>query len=328
MVLQEVRAGLETVRPGRKLFVRQVCLRQRADDDSDSTSGAAAAAALRIVFVHGTCATERQFQLLLDAMDRQICARNAGTEKDLSTLTSIHCLLYDLVGCGQSPPFIDIPGNQWDAYATEESMADMLALLEKYCVGDDKKLPTILLGHSYGPNLFLRLLEKHTRLPTLIDLQGIILMSTAVRCPHLTQPDGGHVIMRLPIVVLNCLKSFLTEAFIRMAVHPSHGELQQAVRQDSNSNSMQVAKAYHRHMIWAPTSVLQTTFMKQAPVLIVHGVDDGIISVQCAHYLANQLPQSQFVSVDHASHLIMMEEPERAASSVLEFLERIMTDMN
>ena len=65
MVLQEVQAGLETVRPGRKLFIRQVRLGQPA-------AAGTSAAAVRIVFMHGTCATEQQFQLLLEAMDRQL----------------------------------------------------------------------------------------------------------------------------------------------------------------------------------------------------------------------------------------------------------------
>ena len=291
MVFSEEFADEMEVRPGRRLFVRKVLI-----GSTESTKPAA----LHLICAHGTCATEKQYQLLLEAID------------PLVKFGKISCLLFDNIGCGQSPSLKD-----WKTYENNEIRADLEAVILNHA---DPSLPTVLIGHSYAPSIFLPLLKEKPKL--IPKLAACILMSTSVRQEHLTQRDGGHPIMRLPVAVLSCLQTQLTEAFLHIALHPDHVELKQAVRDDSNRNDMAVAKAYHRQMEWAKAEDLEGIL--HVPTLIIHGADDGVIPVACGQHLQNTLPKSELIVIDRARHLVMVEQPDQTAKEVYAFLEKLL----
>ena len=291
MVLTENFAGEVEVRPGRRLFVRKVTI------GSTISTGPAQ---LQLICVHGTCATEKQYQLFLESIDKLL-----QTKK-------ISCLLFDNVGCGQSPSL-----EEWDAYCNREIRADLEAIIENHA---DPTLPTVLIGHSYAPSIFLPLLQER---PELVPkLSGCILLCTAVRSEHLPHSDGGHYVMRLPVAILRCFQKQLTEGFLHLAVHPDHVALKDAVRSNSNANDIRVAKAYHRQMIWASEEHLAG--IAHVPTLILHGADDGVIPVECGQHLQNKLPRSKLVVLDRSSHLVMIEQPDQAAQEAVTFLERLL----
>jgi pimeloyl-ACP methyl ester carboxylesterase len=128
--------------------------------------------------------------------------------------------------------------------------------------------------------------------------------------------------MKLPVFVLNCLQRVLTESFLNLAVHPHNGWLADRLRQESNSNDMRVAKAYHTQMEWRPALSLLAHLPK---VLIVHGADDRIIPIECGQHLHNIIPSSELLVVDSASHLVHMEQAPRVATAILSFLSRTAT---
>lgn len=216
-MLTEDSAKVVEVRPGRRLFIRKVLIGSTKSVEP----------ALQLICVHGTCATERQYQPLLESLDRRF-----EHEK-------VVCLLFDCIGCGQSPSL-----KEWDAYSNSEVRADLEAVIQNH---SNPTLPTILMGHSYAPSIFLPLLTERPNL--LPHWLGCILTSTAVRSDHLHQRDGGHLVMSLPVVLLRCLQKPLTEGFLQMAVHPDHVKLKDVIRTESNSNDMAVAQAYHRQMV-------------------------------------------------------------------------------
>jgi pimeloyl-ACP methyl ester carboxylesterase len=328
MVLTEEFAQVVPVRPGRRLFVRKITIGQQQQqqqrrpllllsppdaktvETAPPPAAALAAATWQLVCLHGTCASERQFQPLLKSMDTIL------SEQKQQTLVS--CLLFDNVGCGQSP---SLPN--WNAYENSEISADLQAVVEQYC---DPTLPIVCMGHSYAPSILL---------PSILDrpdlfgqLSGCILLSTAVRSPHLPMPDGGHAIMKLPVILLKCFQRQLTESFLQMAVHKNHVSLRDALRVDCNRNDMRVAQAYHGHHCWARVEQLQQALVAQhavvVPTLVVHGADDGVIPVQCGQHLARQLlPHSTFVVMEEASHMVMLEQPEQTARHVMAFLQKL-----
>ena len=291
MVFTEVFAKEVEIRPGRRLFVRKVSI----------GSANSIHPTLQLICVHGTCGTERQYHLFLESLDRLL-----GHKQQLC------CLLFDSIGCGQSPSL-----KEWDAFGNLEVRADLEAIIQNH---SNQTLPTVLVGHSYAPSIFLPLLVEKPKL--ISNLSGCILICTAVRNEHLQHCDGGHPIMKLPVFMLRCLQKQLTEGFVQIAVHPDHVVLKDAVRSDSNANDIAVAKAYHRQIEFATEEHLNA--IAHVPTLILHGADDGVIPVQCGQHLKNSLPKSELVVIDRASHLVMLEKPDHVAEEVFTFIKKLL----
>ena len=58
----------------------------------------------------------------------------------------------------------------------------------------------------------------------------------------------------------------------------------------------------------------------EAPTLIMHGTDDRVLPVGNAQLLADAIPGARLELFEGAGHLLYLEEPERAARLVREFL--------
>ena len=346
-------ASVVEVRKGRYIYLRKVVL------DVDGTFTATnqqQSTVLQMIFVHGICGTEQQFQLLLQSIHDQLLLKVVPSSSPETIPLTISCWLYDQIGCGQSPML-----HSHDDYSYKETQADLEALLsaEQNAMNafpaPSSTQRTIVVGHSYGPSVFVPLLSESNLLPNLI---GFVLINTSVRCQHLPIADGGHVIMRLPLLILQCLQKQLTEAFIGMAIHPKHTELQHVVRTASQKNNMSVAKAYHRHSKWMTMSQLQQTAGRnahqpphQVPILIIHGTSDGVTPIECGQYMYNQLLRADrshhsaddddddvnndvrattsspvtFVMIDEASHMTMIEQPQETARAIVSFIASLMS---
>lgn len=290
--MREERSFTETVRPGRCIFVREVDIR----GDLALTK---AKADFQVLFQHGLCATEQQFDRLLVALEKTV----QGTHSFLK------CVLYDVVGCGRSA--------RADSYTNTELVTDLSALMDRH-LGNDVDIPTVWVAHSYGSTLLLHLPSKHPR------PRGVVWLSTAIRNPALPHADGGHFIMRLPVFLLNCLQRFLTNEFIRMAVHPSHPDVQELIRHGSLQNDMGTAQQLHANTQWATVEDLQSSPIQHVPALVLHGVQDRIIPVECAQHLANHLSNSKLVLLEDTSHMVMLERPTDVAKEIMLFLNSLL----
>ena len=371
MTFKEEFGSIVEIRSGRQIYLRKVVLTNRPEDDTDgattkTTIQNTERPNLQMIFVHGICGTELQFQSVLQSMHDQLLPVATGVSFTIS------CWLYDQVGCGQSPIL-----SNYNDYRYEETQADLKALLmaEQNPIHDfptpSSSLPTIVVGHSYGPSVFVPLLLSDLNL--LPNLIGVVLISTSVRCSHLPLADGGHVIMRLPTFVLQCLQSQLTEAFIRIAVHPKHTELHDIIRTASQQNNMFVAQSYHRSAKWMTMSQLHQTIDRSShetpiaitapnvpqsppqqalPTLIIHGTDDGVTPIECGQYMYNELlsfgrsspdndettttpflptppsPPVTFVAIDVASHMVMIEQPHETALAIVNFIQSLPIPFN
>ena len=304
--MKEIRAGVETVRPGRDLFVREWILGVDEGDPMTDKS-----VDLQIMIVHGSCATERQFHLLLLSLEAKVQA--------IPQKIVLRCLLFDAVGCGASP----IP-TEYEAYSPDSMMQDIKAIVETFL---DEKIPLLWMGHSYGPSLILRLLASGALAN--YTTAGLILLGTAVRpVPDDGSkffPNGGLLIFRLPVWILQCLQHFMTVQFTKMAIHPKHTWLRNACLADSNANSCFMIRSFYRQTVWATTDdLLQvlSTHASALPVLIIHGVDDGVIRIKYGQELANTIDNATFCPIDESSHLVMMEQADKVATAILDFLKQ------
>ena len=300
MVLKEEIGELRAVRPGRTLFVRKVVLGSPSSNP-----------ALNMLAVHGTCATQTQYTPVLEALDGPLDKANL----------SVAVWLYDNVGCGLTP---ELP--EWDAYSNENFALDLRAILVDMVLKDDKdRRPCVLMGHSYAPTILLEMLNQSPSIDH-FQLSGFIFVGSAVRSLTKDQKDtlmsdGGHPIMRLPVFILNCLQPILSKSFLDMALCPDcDPALREKCNQENQSGSMWFAKATHRHHKWATTNDILV--LEKVPILILHGAEDAVISPQSSQVISAALPQSELVFVEKASHLVMLEQPEKMAAEIFDFLKR------
>lgn len=292
MVLHEIGADLEEIRPGRILFVRRIFI---GDPDQD--------AAYTLVFVHGICGSEIQFQSLMEHMDLSLSRVHV----------KLSCLLFDSVGCGRSPI-----KKEWNSYQKSEVSLDLQEIMRKHL---NKSIPVILIGHSFGPSIFLSMISNDKSATN--NLAGCIFLGSSLRFQENPQKDYGHPIMVMPLPFLKWMQNSLTKAFVEMAVHRDHRDLKKLINQESNKNNMFIAKAYHRQTIWATEEEL--TSVQKLPALVVHGSTDGVIPLECAKKLAALLPHSELVVVDNASHLVMIEKAAEVSDAILRFIQKLST---
>jgi pimeloyl-ACP methyl ester carboxylesterase len=318
-MMREVLAKVVEVRPNRPLFVRQLEIGNRPPT-------------VQIVAVHGTCATEAQYQLLWEAVEAQWRTEDSatsspnghGSKDDAAVIMKggLAIVAYDSFGLAQSASSSSSSKIRPEDYANKELQDDLLAVVEQFAHAD---LPLVMMGHSYGTTHIFATLPRiqQQQLPSRV-VAGLVLIGTAVASEHLPIANGGHPIMKLPVFVLDCLQRVLTDSFLQLAVHPSNGWLSDRLRRASNANDMRVAQAYHTQMVWTPTTSWPA--LSLPPALIIHGADDRLIPINCAQHLHNTMSvssSSELLVVDAASHLVHMEQAPRVATAILSFLAKI-----
>lgn len=159
MPREEYFSGLIPVRTGRELFVRKVRLFYEGDHNKRKSIGSPPK--LQVVFIHGLCGTQSQFDPQLDEL------WEALSEKIRSESLLLDCLLYDWMGCGESPV-----SSVWKDYSRDETCSDLQALLTAHT---DRSVPLLFVGHSYGPNIVLNLNSS-----MLLNAMGYVFIGSGV----------------------------------------------------------------------------------------------------------------------------------------------------
>jgi pimeloyl-ACP methyl ester carboxylesterase len=94
----------------------------------------------------------------------------------------------------------------------------------------------------------------------------------------------------------------------------------EAARVFSNNNDMAMCQSYHKHLQFA-TQKEAIAAAKSLPVLILHGVSDGIIPKEGGQHLADCLGENAlFMLVDRASHQVLEERPIQVAAALKTFI--------
>jgi pimeloyl-ACP methyl ester carboxylesterase len=58
------------------------------------------------------------------------------------------------------------------------------------------------------------------------------------------------------------------------------------------------------------------------PTLVICGSEDRLTPPKYSHYLNDSIPTSSFVAVEHAGHMVMLEQPEQVGESILGFMRQ------
>ncbi|CAL1147097.1 unnamed protein product [Cladocopium goreaui] len=254
------KAKIEEVRPGRKLRV----LRQEPTEKMPT-----------LLLVHGSAASLTQYLPLAAALNETL---------------GYGIVCYDWLGCGGSEKPDD-----WYAYAFDELLKDLIAIWQ------DLRWPGpyIVVGHSFGSHLVLRLAASSP------SMTGLVLLGAAKRFPE------GHPIFRLPVFLLRWLQPTLTKAFLEMALVSKDPELIRQETDACNANPMSMCKAYYRQVRNATDAEIAEC--SKLRVLLIRGDGDGIVSASDMEALAQALPKSTSATVANAGHVPMLEEPGRVA---------------
>jgi pimeloyl-ACP methyl ester carboxylesterase len=123
--------------------------------------------------------------------------------------------------------------------------------------------------------------------------------------------------------VLNCLQPLLTKEFLKIGFAPKTHTTQPTLIQEAiaanNGNDMQVVCSYygnHQWLVEIPSS------LSKLPSLVMHGVDDGVIPIHHGQRVANQFQNKDLISIQDASHMILLERPQVVADHIVSFFNR------
>lgn len=294
-MVQELLSELIEVRPGRTLHCCHWILGSNRSN----------VATINLVCIHGTAAAHTQYLPLLRAIDSQL---ETTTDK-----ITIDCWLFDAVGCGKSPPL-----ENSSEYADEQVVSDIQALLKNQVQHLDR--PTFFIAHSYGPNWVYKTL-KSSETPKM-NLQGLIIVSSGVKNSKFQLQSGGPSLFKLPLWLLNCLQPLLSKEFLRIGfsktTHKTKPEVIEHAKALNSANKMKTVCQYYKAHDWVETIDDTLRQCCETP-LIVHGSEDQIVPIECGQALANQW-HVPLISVDEASHMVLMEQPETLAEHICKYM--------
>lgn len=311
-------------RLGRKLFFRKVII-ERDIQIEDHTK------TVHILFVHGSCASSKQFDSLINSIQNNI-------HKDQGENIKIVCYLYDQFGCGESKKYCDV--KVWEAFSSVELDLDLQAvtefvLNEEICSviktsNTNEKNEFYILGHSYGVSQTIKLLlNKPT---TKGKVNGVILLSGALKSPNgrITQ-DGGHWVFRyFPLWLLKKLQPAMSEDFVQRAFHPSNlDKFKESALKICNQNDMDFVRAFYSQQKYATVEETKSSLNDgNMRTLLIHGRDDMILPVSCSEQIYKELEVAnktssdslEFHIINNASHQVFEETPDDVASLIMNFI--------
>ena len=232
-------------------------------------------------------------------------------------------VVYDLYGCGASEK-----PHKYEAYNTLNHLEDLIAVYNMYNTEEN-----ILIGHSYGTSLigkFIRFREEcltelkdaHDDHVDKVDNNKVILLGTAF-----DMEKGAHPIFKLPVCILNCLSSYLSDQFIKLAFSEATVEDNKKLMQMYNKeNDMTVCKYFYQQFEWA--SADEWKALSTVDVLILQGKDDKITPTEKSDELFHFLQSNQSTNtrkeykvLDECGHMILMEKSTEISELIAEFLK-------
>lgn len=206
----------------------------------------------------------------------------------------------DLYGLGKSnKPKVGAS----NPYSFDELNQDVHLVFDKYAGKNN-----IVLGHSYGGALATFLaMDRQDRINKLVLIDPV---------PCIVKNELPTV-FKLPTIFLRLFRPWLERHFEKLAFDVSaDSQLIAEENRASKVNRMYVISAMVKGMLAMPTLNVSTL---KVPTLIIAGAADGIILPEAIKQFYTAIPNHQFLMVDDASHMAMLEKPELVNKAIMGF---------
>jgi pimeloyl-ACP methyl ester carboxylesterase len=166
---------------------------------------------------------------------------------------------------------------------------------------------TILVGHSLGGGVAL---DYALAYPDRVD--GLILISAS---PKFQVPE------HLLTMILEDFNQFI-DTIVKMGFHQDAPE---SAREDfRNIMKEMLPEEVHFDYACANTFDIQDKIQDiTAPSLVIAPEDDGMIPLQIAEWLAEQLKNSRLTLIPRAGHMVIVESPELVTREIKKFLAHV-----
>lgn len=206
----------------------------------------------------------------------------------------------DLLGHGKS----DKPKGT-DPYSFSELSCDLNAVFARCATAQN-----IVIGHSYGGALATSLTMDHQD-----NINKLLLLAP-------TPCQGGMPIpflFQMPAFIMEWLRPVLEQQFQRLAFTPNDDpELMQTELLAGRRNPMYVIKAMLIGMQQMPLLNISSL---TTPTFMLLGKLDGIVPPTLSANFYQPISQHQFITLDDAAHLLMLEKPQATNKLITDFLK-------
>lgn len=155
------------------------------------------------------------------------------------------------------------------------------------------------VGWSMGGLLLLEAVAKGN-----ITLERLVLISSTARMTSDNHYSGVSAkVLRAMQMRLRSEPSKVVEDFFRQAFSP-FSDMPGIEKWGQRGQSIDVAKLKKGLQYLEQTDLRESLKKITIPTLVIHGEDDAIIPVENARYLADHLPQSNWVSLPGQGHAL------------------------
>jgi len=134
-------------------------------------------------------------------------------------------------------------------------------------------------------------------------------------------PLKTPAVWKLPVFILELLRPVFSNNFVKVSFDKmTSAELILKEKKISDTNPMKMMKKLIHGLQNIPSMQLDEIDM---PVLVIHGVNDGLIPHSASRKALENLPDMQFRTVEDASHLCILEKPDEINMMIQEFVNKI-----
>lgn len=202
---------------------------------------------------------------------------------------------------------VDLPGHGASAGPACASVAEYAARVSAFLEAVEAPRP-MLCGHSFGGAIVQRLLiDQPDR------FAAGVLINTGARLKVL--PEIIDAVTRDYDAFVESLGSFM------LSPQSDRERLQPLIHEGCGHEDPQVVRGDFEAC--NAFDAMDELAAIRAPVLVIGGEDDAITPPKYSEYLAEHIAGARLRMIEHAGHMVPIEQPEAVTDAIIGFLERV-----
>ncbi len=211
-------------------------------------------------------------------------------------------LLFDNRGAGQT---------KWNPdFSIEEMTEDIQALWDHLKISQ-----SILIGFSLGGQIAIQSAMRFSN-----RIRAMVLISSSIY-PEYVNTQVLRDMEGTDEQLEACIRLFFSEKYRDKHLLFISAFAKKIIREHYRSEVEQGAVA-QRKALQAAQGKAELSHL-YVPVLLAHGTEDFIVKVESSRRAHAEMPHSQFTEFEHAGHMLLVEEPEKLFSLILDFLNHV-----